>query len=158
MVRIEELFDAVLQCSVLRCELAGGCCGFQTAHPVFARYSSAESQGCSMAHTISTVTVQRGLDPSLLALCAYGGAGPVFDLALEPGDAYVLRTGGGGGYGPPHERPADTVAHDVRQGYVSRELARRLYGVSLVGDTYVVDEDETSRLRAELTNTTDSKD
>lgn len=86
------------------------------------------------------------------------GNGKIFDLALEPGDAYVLRTGGGGGYGHPHERPADTVAHDVRQGYVSRELARHLYGVSLVGDTYVVDEDETSRLRAELTNTTDSKD
>ncbi len=31
----------------------------------------------SMAHTISTVTVQRGLDPSLMTLCAYGGAGPV---------------------------------------------------------------------------------
>ena len=42
---------------------------------------------------------------------------------LKVGDAYVLRSGGGGGYGPAWERPADRVAEDVRQGYVSPEAA-----------------------------------
>ena len=45
------------------------------------------------------------------------------------GDAFAVRSGGGGGFGNPHKRPAETVAHDVRQGYVSVESAERDYGV-----------------------------
>ena len=45
------------------------------------------------------------------------------------GDAFAVRSGGGGGFGDPHKRPAETVAHDVRQGYVSVESAERDYGV-----------------------------
>src|SRR6202040_404191 len=39
--------------------------------------------------------------------------------AVKAGDAFCLRSGGGGGYGSPLERPAPAVRHDVRQGYVS---------------------------------------
>src|SRR6266850_7800860 len=53
---------------------------------------------------------------------------------LKPGDALILRTGGGGGFGDPRERPAETVANDVRQGYVSAEVARSAYGVALAAD------------------------
>ena len=51
--------------------------------------------------------------------------GKVLSTPLRPGDAYRIRSGGGGGYGDPHERPAELVAEDVRQGYVSAEVARR---------------------------------
>jgi len=50
---------------------------------------------------------------------------------LNPGDAITLRAGGGGGFGPPDERDPEKVAHDVRQGYVSREIAREIYRVAL---------------------------
>ena len=50
---------------------------------------------------------------------------------LKPGDALILRTGGGGGFGPPLERDRERVAHDVRQGYVSAEVARSVYGFEL---------------------------
>jgi N-methylhydantoinase B len=53
---------------------------------------------------------------------------------LKPGDALILRTGGGGGFGPPLERPAEGVANDVRQGYVSAEVAKTAYGAVLNGD------------------------
>jgi N-methylhydantoinase B len=53
---------------------------------------------------------------------------------LKAGDALILRTGGGGGFGDPHERPAEAVANDVRQGYVSAEVARTAYGVTLQAD------------------------
>ncbi len=53
---------------------------------------------------------------------------------LKAGDALILRTGGGGGFGSPHERPAEAVANDVRQGYVSAEVARTAYGVILQAD------------------------
>ncbi|MGE0746294.1 MAG: hydantoinase B/oxoprolinase family protein [Rhodospirillales bacterium] len=60
----------------------------------------------------------------------------VLSVVLKPGDACLMRSGGGGGFGDPAERPAERVAEDVRQGYVSRESAERDYGV-------VVDDDGT---------------
>ncbi|MGD9944826.1 MAG: hydantoinase B/oxoprolinase family protein [Burkholderiaceae bacterium] len=69
------------------------------------------------------------------------------DQALEAGDVVIVRTAGGGGYGPPEERDAQQVAQDVRLGYVSRQAARDLYGVALDGDGNV-QEAETARLRA----------
>ena len=53
---------------------------------------------------------------------------------LDPGDAITLRAGGGGGFGPPEERDPEKVAHDVRQGYVSREIAEKVYRVALDGE------------------------
>lgn len=48
-------------------------------------------------------------------------------IRLEPGDAYILRSGGGGGFGDPSERAPDRIRNDLRQGYVSREAALRDY-------------------------------
>jgi N-methylhydantoinase B len=48
---------------------------------------------------------------------------------LKPGDAFIVRSGGGGGFGPPCDRDPEKVAHDVRQGYVSAKAAAELYGV-----------------------------
>jgi len=67
---------------------------------------------------------------------------------LAAGDAYRMRSGGGGGYGDPHARPADVVAEDVRQGYVSTDVARKLYGAAVDPATFVVDGKATARLRA----------
>jgi N-methylhydantoinase B len=66
---------------------------------------------------------------------------------LAAGDAYRMRSGGGGGYGDPRERPAAVVAEDVRQGYVSAKAAKELYGVVVDAVTGVVDEKGTRRLR-----------
>lgn len=45
------------------------------------------------------------------------------------GGKVVVETGGGGGFGDPGERSRDAVLEDVRNGYVSREAAREIYGV-----------------------------
>jgi len=66
---------------------------------------------------------------------------------LAAGDAYRMRSGGGGGYGDPHARPAAVVAEDVRQGYVSVKAAKELYGVVVDAVTFAVDEKGTRRLR-----------
>jgi N-methylhydantoinase B len=66
---------------------------------------------------------------------------------LAGGDAYRMRSGGGGGYGDPHARPAEAVAEDVRQGYVSAKAARELYGVVVDAVTFAIDEKVTRRLR-----------
>jgi len=74
----------------------------------------------------------------------------VLTQRLQKGDAFTLRAGGGGGFGPPHERDCQKVAYDVRQGYVSLRAAAELYRVALVETTLEVDESATARLRATM--------
>jgi len=65
---------------------------------------------------------------------------------LRGGDILLVETGGGGGHGHPFDRPAEQVAQDIRDGFVSVEAARREYGV-VVRDG-VLDVDATDALRA----------
>jgi len=71
----------------------------------------------------------------------------VLVATLKTDDAFLIRGGGGGGYGDPLERPIEEVENDVRQGYVSVKAARELYGVVVDPDTLVVDRLATERLR-----------
>ncbi|WP_051236506.1 hydantoinase B/oxoprolinase family protein [Ottowia thiooxydans] len=48
---------------------------------------------------------------------------------MKAGDSARILSGGGGGYGHPHERDPRSVAEDVRQGYVTAEAATLDYGV-----------------------------
>jgi N-methylhydantoinase B len=50
---------------------------------------------------------------------------------LAPGDSIIVETGGGGGYGPPHERKRELLERDLRRGYVSAEAAERDYGIAI---------------------------
>jgi N-methylhydantoinase B len=64
-------------------------------------------------------------------------ASPVFvskgaAIPLKGGDVVSQRTGGGGGFGSPLERPVEDVVRDVQEGYVSVAAAEELYGVSLL--------------------------
>ena len=72
-----------------------------------------------------------------------------FNQVLKPGDAYILRSGGGGGFGSPLERELDDVEHDVRRGYVSRGAAETLYGAVFDHHGKILRE-ETERRRAEM--------
>jgi N-methylhydantoinase B len=67
---------------------------------------------------------------------------------LEPGDAFRMRSGGGGGYGAPFERPVAAVEEDARQGYISVAAAKDCYGVVLDPETFAADMAATERLRA----------
>jgi N-methylhydantoinase B len=69
---------------------------------------------------------------------------------LKAGDAFRLRSGGGGGHGPAFERPVAEVLYDVRQGYVSIASAAQDYGVLIDAETMRVDEVATARLRSEM--------
>ncbi|UCH57775.1 MAG: hydantoinase B/oxoprolinase family protein [Candidatus Bathyarchaeota archaeon] len=50
-------------------------------------------------------------------------------VPLGRGDALIIRTPGGGGYGHPLNRPPGRVLEDVKDGLVSLEAAERDYGV-----------------------------
>jgi N-methylhydantoinase B len=47
---------------------------------------------------------------------------------LAAGEHYIMRSGGGGGFGDPRKRDREAVRRDVREGYVSAEAALRDYG------------------------------
>ena len=53
---------------------------------------------------------------------------PMFVATLQPGDVFHHRMPGGGGHGDPSERDPEAVARDVRDGKVSVDAARELYG------------------------------
>jgi N-methylhydantoinase B len=65
---------------------------------------------------------------------------------FEPGEVISNRSGGGGGYGDPFERPPEQVREDIRDGYVSKEAAREDYGVSIADDGQI-NREKTARLR-----------
>ena len=48
-------------------------------------------------------------------------------LPLVTGQRFYLQTGGGGGYGPPEERPVEAVAADLIDGYLTLDYVRRHY-------------------------------
>lgn len=66
---------------------------------------------------------RRGIDGSLEEVDAWG------PTTIAPGERMVAQTAGGGGYGSPTERPADAVARDVAEGWISCERAAEVYGV-----------------------------
>jgi len=55
--------------------------------------------------------------------------GKVGGFALRAGDVVVLQSPGGGGYGDPLDRSVEEVAADVREGYITADHARTVYGV-----------------------------
>ena len=57
--------------------------------------------------------------------------GKLLNHRIARGDALMVRSGGGGGFGNPRERPRDIVEHDLAQGYISPESARDDYGLPL---------------------------
>jgi N-methylhydantoinase B len=70
-------------------------------------------------------------------------------VEIKKGDQVVKISGGGGGVGRPIDRPTDLVSLDVKNGMITTDGARKIYGVVVDPVTFAVDEDETRRLRAQ---------
>jgi N-methylhydantoinase B len=75
--------------------------------------------------------------------------GKIDHFPIAPGDMFVMRTGGGGGWGHPYQRDAEQVRRDVACGLLTVAQARDLYGVALTGWPPSVDWAATQRLRAD---------
>ncbi|MCK4410675.1 hydantoinase B/oxoprolinase family protein, partial [Candidatus Bipolaricaulota bacterium] len=71
---------------------------------------------------------------------------------LAAGEVVSFQTGGGGGYGSPHERDPKKVLKDVANGYVSLERAKEEYGVIIDEATMKVDGQATEELRNKMKN------
>ena len=73
---------------------------------------------------------------------------------LKPGSRIAYQFGGGGGFGPRHQRDPEAVRLDVLDELVSMQAARDVYGVVLTGSIeeydLEVDVEATERLRREM--------
>jgi N-methylhydantoinase B len=76
--------------------------------------------------------------------------GKAFNQVLRPGDAYILRSGGGGGFGSPLERDPDRLERDVRCGYVTKEAAEKYYGAVFLSGSLNLDRDATEAKRKKM--------
>jgi N-methylhydantoinase B len=70
--------------------------------------------------------------------------------ALKPGERYTLRSGGGGGYGSPLNRPIEKIAADLQEGYITPARAERLYGIVFGSEAGTIDSAKTEMRRTEL--------
>jgi N-methylhydantoinase B len=70
---------------------------------------------------------------------------------LKKGDGFMIRSGGGGGFGDAKERQAERVAYDVVEGYVSAAAAEEHYGVVVDPVTGMIDQAATAKRRAAAT-------
>jgi N-methylhydantoinase B len=76
--------------------------------------------------------------------------GKAFNQTIKPGDAYILRSGGGGGFGSPLEREITALQHDVADGYVTKKSAEKYYGAVFKPDSLEIDSARTAARRAEM--------
>jgi N-methylhydantoinase B len=91
-----------------------------------------------------------GGKPGAVAQVSINGTAihPKTSVSFAPGDLFSVRCPGGAGYGDPRERDPHAVQRDVRDGYVSKDVARDVYAIAVNDDMSEVDERETQRLRA----------
>jgi N-methylhydantoinase B len=73
--------------------------------------------------------------------------------AVPAGTGYVQQAGGGGGFGPPCERPAETVRREVEDELISIGAAGSAYGVVIDPKNGQVLEAETAARRAAMATT-----
>jgi N-methylhydantoinase B len=91
-----------------------------------------------------------GLEPEAISMRIFAGTPNekrvgTHRAQVAVGDRAIYTTAGGGGYGLPAEREPSRVLEDVLEGYVSRDAARDIYLVVIVGGE--VDEQATAQLR-----------
>lgn len=79
--------------------------------------------GGSGAGPANTITFPDGIQEHPLKMRA---------RELPRGTIVETRTGGGGGYGDPAERPSELIIRDIRQGIISEEAAREQYSFAIV--------------------------
>jgi len=71
-------------------------------------------------------------------------------IMLPEGSLLVDYVAGGGGFGDPIDRDPQAVLKDFGPGWVSREVAERIYGVILSSDGKAVDSAATAKRRQEI--------
>lgn len=78
--------------------------------------------------------------------------GRLSNFELQKGDIVSIRSGGGAGWGNPLERNPNLVLKDYKDGLISIENAKSIYGVFINLKKLEVDLEKTKKVRAEIIN------
>lgn len=113
--------------------------GLGMARQVRIRHGGTVFSCRSDAHVVAAPGAYGGLPSNLTRIIRNPGtpeAEEVYSkasgLPMRAGETIRVQTLGGGGFGPPSERPLMLLARDLRQGKVSRGAAERDYGAKCV--------------------------
>ena len=107
------------------------------AEPAFGLFGGQDGTLNSIALHLPDGTVRKTASKEIVA-------------AVPAGTGYVQQAGGGGGFGPPHERPAETVRREVADELISIDAAGSAYGVVIDSESGQVLEAETAARRAAM--------
>jgi len=88
--------------------------------------------------------VESAAGDARLYFSAIGGA------RVPVGDVWVGVSTGGGGFGRPEDRPVEKVQADLRDGFISRDVAEGVFGLVLTGSGVEVDREATEIARQRL--------
>jgi N-methylhydantoinase B len=157
-----EVLERIIPIRYLKCEARSGSCGhgrYRGGFGIDRSFTAVEDVVLTMHGDRQEVTPfglagGQNAGPNLLVIDP-GGPNEqslgmdTAGLHVAAGTSFLYCSNGGGGFGPPHERPVDLVLDDLRAGYVDRREAEAIYGVVLdeAGD---VEEAGTARARSLL--------
>ncbi|HMF48806.1 MAG TPA: hydantoinase B/oxoprolinase family protein [Candidatus Saccharimonadales bacterium] len=129
--------------------VAYGVAGLRNSgHGIFGGYPGAPSLMALMTNTRVQELMEMNRSP--VDMSEFGGSSrslPYCNFELGRTDVLYMRVASGGGYGDPLERDPQRIQEDVKNGLVSIEAARGIYGVELDKVTRHVDLAGTKELR-----------
>ncbi|MDN5331953.1 MAG: N-methylhydantoinase [Tepidanaerobacteraceae bacterium] len=76
--------------------------------------------------------------------------GRASNFLIKKGDIVSIRSGGGAGWGNPLQRDPQLVLEDYKNGLISENDAKEIYGVVIDNVNLIVDYEKTAELREEL--------
>jgi N-methylhydantoinase B len=156
----EQLYPAIFRRQEFRCDAAGAGtyrggtgCNYEVEVTVPAEYAF-RGEGLYSVSAFGTAGGEAGVPGEMAAVLADGEAfeAPKYGVRNLPPLKLTATSPGGGGWGDPMARAPERVLRDVRDGVVSAEAARDVYGVVLSADGKAVDAAATQTLRAEREN------
>jgi N-methylhydantoinase B len=148
-----EVIERIVPIRYLRCEVAPDSCGhgrFRGGFGIDRSFEATQDIVLTMhgdRHEVTPFGLAGGMNGGPNLLVMNPGGPEERDLGMDTAGLHVAAgtkllycSNGGGGFGPPYERPVDLVVADLRAGYIEARTAEAIYGVVLDGNGDVDDE------------------
>lgn len=157
-----EVIERIVPIRYLRCEAMPNSCGhgaFRGGFGIDRSFEATDDLVLTMHGDRAEVTpfgLAGGLNGGPNRLVLAPGTAEERSLGMDAtgirvaaGTRLLYCSNGGGGFGPPHERPVEVVLRDLADGFIDADVATRCYGVVL-DESGEVDAAATAAARSRL--------